>query len=359
MKKLFLLPVFIISAQVALAADSPVMVFGVVDNDVTYEKSNTAHLTSMGNSGNVFSKLGFRGAEDLGGGLAASFWLEIGLFTNNGTTLSTNSSNAGAPSPGLFSRRSTISLASDLGEIRLGRDYTPTFWNTALFDPFGTGGGIGANHLYFDTLVNGFKPTGTRASDSIGYFLPNNLNGVYGQLMYAFGGQTSNVASSKDGDYSGGRVGYRDGRLDAALSYGVTEYASGNYGQSNLGLSYLFDSSMYSLKLMSEIYADSIGSVVPGIGSKRGSGALLGFTLPAGNGTLKGSYVWYSTNAANNPFSTRLSLGYVYSFSKLTSVYGTVAHINRNNGSTAYLGGISDALIGSNAGLQAGFTKSF
>ena len=347
------------SGQTAFAADSSVTIFGVMDTNITYEKSGSAHLTSVGSSGNVFSRLGFRGTEDLGGGMSAGFWLEMGLFSDSGTLLTTNTNNSGAPSAGIFSRRSTVSLEGSFGEVRLGRDHTPTFWSTALFDPFGTGGGIGANHLYFDSLVNGFKPTGTRASNSVGYFLPKNLGGVYGQLMVAVGELGAGTANSKDGNYTGGRIGYTDGKLNAALAYGVTKYASGDYMQANLGLSYVFDASLSSLKLMSEIYADSIQAVVAGQSDQRGHGALLGFQLPVGVGTIKGAYAWYGTNAINKPSSSRLSLGYVYNLSKRTALYATAAHVDNRHGSTASLGGISDALAGATSGLQTGLTHTF
>jgi predicted porin len=37
-----------------------------------------------------------------------------------------------------------VSLSGGFGEVRLGRDYTPTFWNDTVFDPFGTNG-VGTN----------------------------------------------------------------------------------------------------------------------------------------------------------------------------------------------------------------------
>ena len=39
-----------------------------------------------------------------------------------------------------WNRRSTVSLFGNFGEVRLGRDYTPTFWNLTIFDAFGTNG---------------------------------------------------------------------------------------------------------------------------------------------------------------------------------------------------------------------------
>jgi predicted porin len=357
--KFALIAVALAAAQAACAADSSVTVFGVLDNNVTYEKAGDKHLTSVGASGNVFSRLGFRGTEDLGGGLSAGFWLEMGIFSDTGTLLTTNTNNQGAPSAGVWSRRSTVSLEGSFGELRLGRDHTPTFWSTALFDPFGTGGGIGANHLYFDSLVHGFKPTGTRASNSVGYFLPKNLGGVYGQLMVAAGELGTGTANSKDGNYTGGRIGWTDGRFNAALAYGKTKYASGDYMQANLGLSYLFDGSPTSLKLMSELYSDSIGAPAAGGKTQRGHGALVGFQWPVGFGTLKGAYALYRTNALNDPESTRLSLGYVHNLSKRTSLYATVAHVGNRHGSTASLGGITDPLPGATSGVQTGITHVF
>ena len=88
--------------------------------------------------------------------MAAGFWLEAGLQNDTGTGFGSNTNNQRNGNVGdgglIFGRRSTVSLSGVFGEVRLGRDYTPTFWNTALFDPFGTGGGIGANQIYFTAL---------------------------------------------------------------------------------------------------------------------------------------------------------------------------------------------------------------
>ena len=80
--------------------------------------------------------------------MSASFWLEAGLDNDDGHGAATNSNNqpsgAGAGVDGrqglTFNRRSTVSLAGGWGELRLGRDYTPQFWNLTVFDPFGTNG---------------------------------------------------------------------------------------------------------------------------------------------------------------------------------------------------------------------------
>ena len=59
------------------------------------------------NSAYNSSRLGFRGTEDLGGGLRASFWLEAGINTDDGYRR--------GPNGGLqFNRRSTVSLTRRL-----------------------------------------------------------------------------------------------------------------------------------------------------------------------------------------------------------------------------------------------------
>lgn len=214
-------------------AQSSVTVFGVVDAAISsYQNKNTAGVKAsqwaLSNSGYNASRIGFRGTEDLGGGLAASFWLEAALGNDVGS--------AGSGSQ-LFSRRSTISLSGRLGEVRLGRDYTPTVWNDVIFDPFGTIGVGGSLILAANTPFNNSGAPGVagnggsnyiRASDSISYFLPANLGGFYGQVMYAFPEKTKfspdsatpNVTNTRrTGRYVGGRFGYNGGPLDVAASY--------------------------------------------------------------------------------------------------------------------------------------------
>ena len=52
------------------------------------------------NSGMTGSRLGFRGTEDLGGGLNASFWLEAGINNDNGTGASTSTEQQHQHEPG-------------------------------------------------------------------------------------------------------------------------------------------------------------------------------------------------------------------------------------------------------------------
>ena len=368
MKKSLVAAAACAAAAGAWAQSSSVQVFGVVDAAVTYATGSgygSAGKWQLTNSGNTFSRLGFRGTEDLGGGLAAGFWLEAGLQNDNGTGFNTNTNNqaSGAAGPGLlsFNRRSTVSFSGGFGELRLGRDYTPTFWNTALYDPFGTGGGIGANQLYFSGLGGLTAPTGTRASNSIGYFLPPNLGGFYGQVMYAMGENDSRSvlpgtlrSNRDDGDYAGIRVGYLNGPFNVTLATGKTRFATGDLRVSNIGASYVVDPWM-GLKLMGELYSESLGAV-------DGKGALLGFILPVGVGEIKASYARYKREPVGNvpePTSSKLALGYVHNLSKRTALYGTLAYLRNRNGAAQALAGSITAPNHASRGTEFGMRHAF
>lgn len=75
------------------SAQSSLTLFGVVDMGVSgYQNKSENALgvavktsrTVLSSNGYNSSRLGFRGTEDLGGGLAASFWLEAALFQTMG-----------------------------------------------------------------------------------------------------------------------------------------------------------------------------------------------------------------------------------------------------------------------------------
>ncbi|MGL4576216.1 MAG: porin, partial [Burkholderiaceae bacterium] len=133
-KSLLAVAVFGALASAGAQAQTSVTLFGVVDAAVArISASGGANRTGMTNSGLNSSRLGVRGTEDLGGGLKAGFWIEGQLQNDTGTG---NATGGGLN----FQRRSTVSLMGGFGELRLGRDYTPIFWNTTVFDPFGTNG---------------------------------------------------------------------------------------------------------------------------------------------------------------------------------------------------------------------------
>src|SRR5437867_13122615 len=115
-----LIAIAAVAAAGCASAQSSVTVFGVVDVGVAHLSGDGVSKTGVSTGGANISRWGFRGTEDLGGGLAASFWLEAGLDVDTG-------SGKGAGGGLSFNRRSTVSLSGSIGEVRLGRDDAATF----------------------------------------------------------------------------------------------------------------------------------------------------------------------------------------------------------------------------------------
>ena len=72
------------TAAAGASAQSNVTLFGVVDVAVRHVKNGDNSVNSMASGGYNTSRLGFRGVEDLGGGLKAGFWLEHGFNLRDG-----------------------------------------------------------------------------------------------------------------------------------------------------------------------------------------------------------------------------------------------------------------------------------
>ena len=89
-----LIALAVLAAAGAASAQSSVTLFGIVDATLAYRQGRRRRQrTALTNSGYNSSRLGFRGTEDLGGGMSASFWLEAGVNNDNGTGAATSTNN--------------------------------------------------------------------------------------------------------------------------------------------------------------------------------------------------------------------------------------------------------------------------
>jgi len=344
-----LIALAVLAASGAAMAQSSVTLFGIVDATYAYGSGSVADRSRLTNSGYNSSRLGFRGVEDLGGGMSASFWLEAGLNNDDGTGGVTNTNNQAATSTGgglVFNRRSTVSLNGGFGEIRLGRDYTPQFWNLTVFDPYGTNG-VGTTQTLNSSLGG---PTIIRASNAIGYFLPGNLGGFYGQVQYYMGENLNNAANEKDGNGLAGRVGFANGPINVALALSETKYLTGDIQSINLGGQY----DLGVAKIMAHYSQDEID------GGADGKGFLIGGLIPMGAGEIRLAYSTYKIDTAGaNPRSDKIALGYVHNLSKRTALYATYAHVKNKNGATQSLNGSVTAAGDNSNGYDFGIRHSF
>lgn len=102
------------------ASAMTVQLFGVVDASIEYAKGSQS-VVRMREGQQAASRWGLRGIEDLGGGTKANFLVESGFNIDTGTEFFGNGR--------LFGRQSWMGLSNETwGEIRLGRQYTPSFY---------------------------------------------------------------------------------------------------------------------------------------------------------------------------------------------------------------------------------------
>ncbi|MDM0015373.1 porin [Variovorax sp. J22P168] len=351
------------SPQVAkpVSADS-VTFFGIVDLALSYGTGSIASLTQLASGRSSTSRWGVRGYEDLGGGLAAGFWLEGQINADTGGTGTSNFNNQpDGTINALFGRRSTVSLIDLWGELRLGRDFTSLFRNRDDVDPFSTTG-VGANLA--DVLsIDG--PTATRASNMVGYFLPPSLGGFFGEAQY-FMGENTNVSglpnvngllnvNADDGDGYAGRVGWASGGLAVAVAGSRTRFArtvtSGDIDAYSIAASYDFQ----VVKLSAGYYHDEVKQLLP----LTATGYLVGAVVPLGLTQFKMSYSSYGTDAAGDPRADKIAAGVVYSFSKRTSAYGTYAYLRNRGGASYTLNGSITAPDSHSSGFDIGLKHSF
>lgn len=344
-----------LAAATGAFAQSSVTLFGIVDagyasvkNDSkgTFASSKKSGIT---NSGLNSSRLGFRGEEDLGGGMKAGFWLETALA---------NDSDATAVN---FARRSTVSLMGGFGEVRIGRDYTPTFWNTTVYDAFGTNGigqastpnliALAAKGVTANVIPN---TTAVRSNNSVSYFTPT-MGGFNAQVMVGFGENAQTGSTSvKTGDYMGLRGNYATGPLAVSAAYGKLEGATdaADVKTTNFGASY------------------DLGMVKPFVfvGEEKTSTAKVGayefgLTAPVGPGTVRAAYSKYDVKNSTSDAS-KFAVGYVYDLSKRTAVYGTFATVSNKGEQVLSVAnnGLTNAAAnpgGKSSGFEAGVRHSF
>src|SRR5262245_50251561 len=314
-----LLALAVLGAYAGVAsAQSSVTIFGIVDLSINNIKNGDLRTTSMQSNQLNSNRLGFRGFEDLGGGLGAGFHIEGGMANQSG-------GGGSAAASFDFARRSTVSLFSQAaGEVRLGRDYTPTFLNLGSFDVYGANG-LGQDANLISGVASpantaGGAGTGVRANNSVGYFLPGNLGGFYGSAMYALGQGNDN------NKYWGVRGGFAAGPFDVAAAYGETEtFLTDRFKVMNIGGSWNFGVAKIFL-LWNE------GK----LGGLKEDFLEASVSVPLGQGEFKAGYAQVKDKGTRgavtlaNSDATQWALQYIYNLSKRTALYGGVAQLDND-----------------------------
>lgn len=349
-------------------AQSSVTAYGVMDIGYVRGSGDVANWSGLASGRNMSSRLGFRGTEDMGGGLRANFVLEADLATDSGLGVATpfagwssTDNKSGAANGGLqFNRQATVGLSGGWGSVTAGRNYTPTFLLDFTYDPFGENG-VGANLITLTSAY--FNPAGSvnhlRASNLVTYTTPANSTGLNFMLAAAPSETASNLP--KEGGMTSAKLGYASGKVTADLAWAKTKLAATNDIRTvSLGAAY----DMGVVKPMFEYSRDNVGAAGANAAKK---GYLLGATAPVGGmGQLRFSYSKVE-RTADNVASGKVSqwaLGYVHNLSKRTALYATYSHVKNNNYRNTPTAGYSvgsgvTSINGSSNGIDLGLRMTF
>ena len=355
-----LIALAVLAASGAAMAQSSVTLYGVLDTGLTYSKGEESVYGMTHVGGNVNSRLGFRGVEDLGNGLKATFNLEAGMGVDDGNNYMDKDSNGMA-----FRRTSTVGLQGSFGEVRLGRMLTSSYLAVSRYDAFGDTG-IGAS-LAWNIPQTGYAP---RTENAISYTSPY-FSGFKIGAEYGFGEQQK----ASDSRYVGIGATYDNGPLSLGLGVDRLNGDTQNNTQWDenqttwhLGGSYNFGVAKL-LGFYKETKFKETG-LNAGNDSTKFKTFGLGVTAPVGAaGEVRASYNHYRDTATGLETykADQLSLGYVHNLSKRTALYGTYAYLKNKNKDGDNLGlqlngampgaGLSDS--GAQHGLQVGIRHAF
>ena len=313
-------------------AQSNVVIYGVVDTGFIKENGSDTRMGS-----NVDNRIGFRGSEDLGGGMKATFELERRFNLNDGTLAQEGKDWDGAANVGL--------KGDSWGAVRLGRVNELTTETLRTLDPFYQYG-VGSMLLStqrsarIDNTIRYDSPSWSGFKFGASYSLGENMKDVTktaydpgnrdqdGSQVEATAGNVKYAGADNDG-YAV-MLGYDNGPVTLLANWSRLADSKKSYVW-NLGGAYAFGPAKVSLayeQTMDKGWKEGEIS----IRSKQQTW-LLGLEWLLGPGRLNASLnygkvkdVDWSATDHDSKDVKKVAIGYTYDLSKRTSIYGVVAY---------------------------------
>ena len=342
------------------AAAPSLTVFGVADVGIgeIRNEDNTGHVVTVKQErtdGLNSSRVGFTATQDLAfQGTSISAWFEAGLAPDSGTQTSTAATVSAAK---FWNRRTTVSLVNPVyGELRLGRDFAPSFRNLITFDPYTTNG-VGNINNMLSALGSGAN-TLVRLDNSITYWLPPNLGGVYGELDVAAGeGATATSASQTNNKNVGARLGYLASSFELGGAVGDTKIDANGKSFRTSQLGGAFKHGIFRIETMVQrnTYLDLSQTLwqAGGVASVGKTDFKLSYVRS------KQAGVTTANVTTDHDKSNMFALGAVYNFSTAAAVYSTASHYD-NSGNAAFTpGGNGSTKGGKSTAAELGVRYSF
>jgi predicted porin len=322
MKKAFLGMAMLAALTAQAQAQSNVTLYGIVDAGLVRETGGPAGAVTNVSSGVASgSRIGFKGREDLGGGLSAIFQFENGFNADTG---------AAGQGGLLFGRQAFVGLSGRLGTLTLGRQYTP-FYKTLrdIGDPFGAVSLAGrAGNLF---------ATNSRTDNTVEYASPK-FGGVRVDLTVGAGETAGDSSRNRT---LGGSVGYYGTALTIQLAHYRAENATGSgHGRNSLL------SANYKFGRVTAYGAFAANS---GPATADSRDALAGVAVEAGPGKVLLSHVRHDDKGSADHDASQWGIGYLHPLSRRTDIYIAYAAIDNRNGAAFKVGNATDRGTGDRA----------
>ena len=302
-----------LAATTTAAQAQSATLYGLLDASGAYVKPvGTVGRYQLDSGDMQRSFVGFRGSEDLGGGLRAVFKLETYVRVDSGAS-------GRADYDGFWSRESTVGLSGAFGTTLFGRVVTPLYTQTLNFNPFYEAFGFSpATRQYFGGT--GAVLGDSRWDNAVIY--TNNASDAPLRINFAANLPEKTASSLSTGRNFGGSVAYITGPFAASL-------AVERIRNSTTGLPFGFQSQLvtqaaatYDFKLI-RIYGQVGRSVVNSGNDARTFLYQLGGAVPIGTSLILFSYGQSHMKHDGFPTTTNQigSIGYDYFLSKNTDIY--------------------------------------
>ena len=314
MKKIFIALAAVAVSSTAMA-QSNVTLFGQVSLALTKSTSSSTAINTTG-FGNGF---GFKGSEDLGGGLQAFFHLETRFDADTGRA-----------NPTFFDEKSVVGLRGDFGTLQLGRSANPFDAAKGKGDPFGdTVANIGNESVLGEDKHN----------NSIYYLSPQFSGASFGVSTAAKETAASNISGTT---YVRRPVAFNINYTNGPLDMGVGYVRNGANTSNSATISGNYDLSV------AKLYAGYTRSSEIVAGAGNANNGEFGVSIPLGGGDLKAAYSrtknLNQTDGTTADTLSKAGLGYWYRLSKRTLLFTDVARntsksgMNKTNGNAFDVG---------------------
>jgi GBP family porin len=338
-------------------AQAAVTIYGVVDAGVEVQKASAGANGPATSSTNLVSgtfgasRLGFRGSEDLGGGLRAFFQLEHGFNADDGTVTGAS----------FWGRKSVVGLSGRWGDLSLGRDYTPAFWVQFHTD-------VNAFAMYGNSgTMSAFALAGMlRASNGVFYASPE-LKGFRGRLTYALGDERA-TAPKDAGRVIGLSGEYRSPTLSAGVFHQQRRTvfpANGTRSEANVyqGITGLYNFGAWAVSAgLARFDPAGPNTATGGVVKSLWGGVI--YRFGTSDVRVNVGHVTTDLAAPADGKSLLIGINYSYHLSKTTNLYAGAGRVGNNASAQFGLEGGSRAIPNRGRGsdttaLGVGIRKTF